>query len=60
MAGLDLEVLMNQVQEVQLLAFIFVKTFGLDGEETVRIYRDVLRVLQPVCKGGFVVAFDGG
>lgn len=58
--GLDLKVLVDQVQEVQLLPFVLVEPLGLDGEEAVRVQGDALGVVQPLGQGSFVVLLDPG
>ena len=58
MSCLDLKILMDQEQKIKLLAFVFVKTLGLDGEHGFRIQADALLRFQPAGKFLCVSLFD--
>ena len=60
MAVFDLEILMDQEQQIQLLTFVFVQTFGLDGEHSVGVDPDPLLFIQPLSQRLFVQEFDVG
>ena len=45
MTILDLKILVDQEQQVQLLALILVKTLGLDGEHGIGVYPDALLLI---------------
>ena len=58
MAGFDLKISMDQVEQIELLAFVFMETFGLDREQAVRIDPDMLLLVQPFGKCDLIVFFD--
>ena len=60
MPGLDLVVLMDEVQQIQLLAFILVQTLGLDIEHGMGVHRYLLGAQQPLRQGRLVGFFHGG
>ena len=51
---------MNQKQQVQLLALVFVQALGLNGEHGHGVDGDTLVFVQPFGKCGLVFQFDGG
>jgi len=58
--GLDLVVLVDEVQQIQLLTLVLMQTFGLDIEHGLRVHGDVLGVQQPVGQRFLVGLFHGG
>ena len=60
MPCLDLVVLMDEVQQIQLLAFILVQTLGLDIEHGVGVHRYFLGAQQPLRQGRLIGFFHGG
>ncbi len=59
-ARLDLIILMDEVQQVQLLALVLVQALGLDIEHGIGVNLHILGVQQPVSQGLFVVVLYGG
>ena len=60
MPGLDLMILVDQVEQVQLLALVLMQTLGLDVEHCIRVNGDALRAVQPVGQCALVLRLDGG
>ena len=60
MTGLDFQIQMNQEQQVQLLALVFVQALGLNGEHGHGVDGDTLVLVQPFGKRGLVFQLDGG
>ena len=58
--GLDLVVLVDEVQQIQLLTLILMQALGLDIEHGIGVHGDVLRMQQPVGKSLLVCLFHGG
>ena len=58
--GLDLVVLMDEVQQVQLLAFVLVQALGLDVEHSIGVHAHLLGAQQPVCQCFLVGLFHSG
>ena len=56
----NLEILMDEVEQVQLLALVLMQTLGLDIEHGGGVNLHTLGVLQPVSQGLFVVGLDLG
>ena len=59
-ARLDLVILVDEVQQIQLLALVLMQTLGLDVEHGFGVYFYVLGAQQPVGKGFLVGFFHGG
>lgn len=59
-SGFDLQILMDQEQKIQLLAFILVKSFGLDRKHGICIKRYALFLKKPCGKSLFVLFLDLG
>ena len=53
-------ILVDQVEQVQLLALVLMQTLGLDVEHCIRVNGDVLRAVQPVGQCALVLRLDGG
>ncbi len=60
MPGLDLVVLVDEVQQVQLLALVLMQTLGLDIEHGIGVHRYLLGVQQPLGQRRLVGLFHGG
>ena len=60
MPCLDLVVLMDEVQQIQLLALILVQTLGLDIEHGIGVHRYLLGAQQPLRQRRLVGLFHGG
>ena len=58
--GLDLVVLMDEVQQVQLLALVLVQALGLDIEHSIGVHAHLLGAQQPVCQCFLVGLFHSG
>ena len=58
--GFDLQILMDQEQKIQLLAFILVKSFGLDRKHGICIKLYALFLKKPCGKSLFVLFLDLG
>ena len=56
----NLEILMDEVEQVQLLALVLMQALGLDIEHGGGVNLHTLGVLQPVSQGLFVVGLDLG
>ena len=60
MPCLDLVVLVDEVQQVELLALILVQALGLDIEHCIGVHAHLLGVQQPIGKRFLVGLFHGG
>ena len=58
MSRFDLKILMDQKQKIKLLALVFMKTLGLDGEHGLCIQLHALLCFQPAGKFLFVFFLD--
>ena len=53
-------ILVDQVEQVQLLALVLMQALGLDVEHCIRVNGDALRAVQPVGQCALVLRLDGG
>ena len=53
-------ILVDQVEQVQLLALVLMQALGLDVEHCIRVNGDTLRAVQPVGQCALVLRLDGG
>ena len=56
----NLEILMDEVEQVQLLALVLMQALGLDIEHCIGVHAHLLGVQQPVCQRFLVGLFHGG
>ena len=60
MSCLNLVVLVDEVQQVELLALVLMQALGLDIEHCIGVHAHLLGVQQPVCQRFLVGLFHGG
>jgi len=60
MTGFDLMILMDEVQQIQLLTFVFMQTLGLDIKHSIGVDFHILSFQKPVGQIFFVSFFYGG
>ena len=56
----NLEILMDEVEQVQLLALVLMQALGLNIKDSLRVYRDILGAQQPVCQLLLVGGLNSG
>ena len=56
-SGFDLQILMDQEQKIQLLAFVLVKSFGLDRKHCICVQLDSLFVQQAMRQAASLLCF---
>ena len=60
MPCLDFIILVDEVEQVQLLALVLMQALGLNIKDSLRVHRDILGVQQPVCQLLLVGGLYGG